>query len=129
HIRGSGILCAGSGSFRIAHNVIRVADPNAAGIRIRDYAALGAPIGRATITDNDVTLSAPEGSVLGVGSAGIEIMGLARDTVVQRNRIRGRARVGLSMAPAKAGHPTGSTFDQNDQEHFISTLTEGGKQL
>jgi hypothetical protein len=128
HIRGSGILCAGSGSFRIAYNVIHVADPNAAGIRIRDYAALGAPIERATITDNDVTLLAPEGSVLGVGSAGIEIMGLARDTVVQRNSIRGRARVGLSVAPAKAGSPTGNTFDRNDQENFIPPLTEGGKQ-
>src|SRR5207237_7488444 len=116
HVRGSGILCAGSGSFRIAHNLISVADPNAAGIRIRDYPALGAPIERATITGNDVTLSAPEGAVLGVGSAGIEIMGLARGTVVQRNRIRGRARVGLSVAADKAGSPTGNTFDQNDEE-------------
>ena len=74
-----------------------------AGIRIRGYPALGAAIERATITDNDVTMSAPEGAVLGVGSAGIEIMGLARGTVVQRNRIRGRARVGLSVAPDKAG--------------------------
>ena len=124
----AGIHCGGSGSYLIAHNLINVADPNAAGIRIRGYPALGAAIERATITDNDVTMSAPEGAVLGVGSAGIEIMGLARGTVVQRNRIRGRARVALSVAPDKAGNPTGNTFDRNDQEHFISPLADGGKQ-
>jgi hypothetical protein len=127
HMGNSGIFCAGSGSYRIAYNLISVADPNAAGIRIRDYPELGAAIERATITDNDVTLSAPEGAVLGAGSVGIEIKGLARGTVVQRNRIRGRARAGLSMAPAKAGNPTGSTFDRNDQEHFIPALADGGK--
>ena len=124
---GSGILCGGSGSYRIAHNLISVADPNAAGIRIRDYPALGLAIEHATITDNDVTLSAPEGSVFGGRSAGIEIKGLARGTVVQRNRIRGRARAALLVGPAKAGTPTGTTFDRNDQEHFIS-LADGGKQ-
>ena len=128
HVGNSGIFCAGSGSYRIAYNLISVADPNAAGIRIRDFPELGAAIERATITDNDVTMSAPDGAVLGAGSAGIEIKGLARGTVVQRNRIRGRARAGLSMLPAKAGNPTGSTLDRNDQEHFISTLTNPGKQ-
>src|SRR5438874_1746933 len=79
---------------------------------------VGAATERAKITDNDVFMAAAEGAVLGVGSAGIEIKGLARGTVVQRNRIRGRARIGLSVAPDKAGSPTGNTFDQNDQEHF-----------
>ena len=116
-----------SGSYLIAHNVINVADPNGAGIRIKGCAVGGATV-RASITDNDVSMSAAEGAVLGVGSAGIEIKGLARGTVVQRNGIRGRARVGLSVAPDKAGNPTGNTFDRNDQEHFISPLTEGGKQ-
>jgi hypothetical protein len=126
--RFSGIHCGGSGSYLIAHNVIDVADPNAAGIRIRGYPALGAAIERATITDNDVTMSPPEDAVFGVGSAGIEIMGLARGTVVQGNRIRGRARVGLSVAPDKAGTPSGVTFDRNDHEHLISLLADGGTQ-
>ena len=94
-----------------------MADPNGAGIRIKGCSAGGATE-RASITDNDVFMSAAEGAVLGVGSAGIEIKGLARGTVVQRNRIRGRARVGLSVAPDKAGNPTGNTFDRNDQENF-----------
>ena len=126
--RFSGIHAGGSGSFVIDHNVIDVADPNAAGIRIRGYPALGAAIERATIADNDVTMSAPEGAELGLGNAGIEIMGLARGTVVQGNRIRGRARVGLSLAPDKAGSPAGNTFERDDFEHLISPLADGGTQ-
>lgn len=75
-----------------------------------------------------MTVPAPEGAVPGVGSAGIEIRGLARGNFVQRNRIRGRTRVGLSVGSDKGGNPTGNTFDQNDQENFISPLTDGGKQ-
>jgi hypothetical protein len=123
----AGIHCACSGSYLIAHNVINVADPNGAGIRIKGCSAGGATE-RASITDNDLSMSADERAVLGPGSAGIEIKGLVRDTVVQRNRIRGRARVGLSVAPDKAGNPTGNTFDHNDQEHLISPLSEEGKQ-
>ncbi len=73
-------------------------------------------------------MSAAEGAVLGVGSAGIEIKGLARGTVVQGNRIRGRARIALSVVPDNAGNPTGNNFDRNDQENFISPLADGGKQ-
>ena len=118
-----GILCACSGSYLIAHNLISVADPNGAGIRIKGC-SVGGATERANITDNDVFMAA-EGAVLGVASAGIEIKGLARGTVVQRNRIRGRARIGLSVAIDKAGIPTGNTFDRNDQENFSSPLTEG----
>jgi hypothetical protein len=123
----AGIHCACSGSYLIAHNLISVADPNGAGIRIKGC-SVGGATERANITDNDVFMAAAEGAVLGVGSAGIEIKGLARGTVVQRNRIRGRARIGLSVAPDKAGSPTGNTFDRNDQGNFSSPLTEGGKQ-
>jgi hypothetical protein len=122
----TGVYCACSGSYIIAHNLIDLADPNAAGIRIKGCSVGGATEG-ASITDNDVSMSAAEGAVLGLGSAGIEIKGLARGTLVQRNRIRGRARVGLSVVPDRAGKPTGHTFDRNDQEHFIAPLSEGGR--
>jgi len=123
----AGIHCACSGSYLIAHNLINVADPNGAGIRIKGCSAGGATE-RANITDNDVFMAAAEDAIPGVASAGIEGKGLARGIVVQRNRIRGRARIGLSVAPDKAGNPTGNTFDRNDQENFRSPLTEGGKQ-
>ena len=111
----NGILCACSGSYLITHNLISVADPNGAGIRIKGC-SLGGATERANITDNDVFMAAAEGAVPGVASAGIEIKGLARGTVVQRNRIRGRARIGLSVVADKAGSPTGNTFDRNDEE-------------
>ena len=123
----AGIHCACSGSYLIAHNLVDVADRNGAGIQIKGC-SVGGATESASITDNDVFMSAAEGAVLGVGSAGIEIKGLARGTVVQRNRIRGRARVGLSVAADRAGNPTGNTFDRNDQEHFISPQPEGSKQ-
>src|SRR5207248_986086 len=92
------------------------------------YPGLGAAIEHATITDNDVTMSAPEGAVLGARSAGIEILGLARENIAQRNRIRGRARVGLSMASDSTGSPAGNTFDRNDHANLISPLADGGTQ-
>ena len=124
----AGIHCGGSGWYLIAHNWIDVADPNGTGIRLRAYPYLGAAIERATITDNDVTMSAPEDAVLGARSAGIEILGLARENIAQRNRIRGRARVALSLAPDGTGAPAGNTFDQNDHANLISPLADGGKQ-
>lgn len=126
--RTSGIHCAGSGSYRIADNVIDVGDPHAAGIRIRDYPALRAAIESATITGNDVTMSALEGAVFGKGNAGIEVMGLARGTVVRGNRIQGRARVGMSLVPGKIGEPAGSSFDRNDFRGLIAPAADGGRQ-
>jgi hypothetical protein len=123
----AGIHCGGSGSYLIAQNRIDVADPNGAGIRLRAYPGLGAAIEHAAITDNDVTMSAPEGAVLGARSAAIEILGLARENIAQRNRIRGRARVALSLASDATGTPAGNTFDQNDREDFILPLAQGGE--
>jgi hypothetical protein len=122
----TGVFCACSGSYLIAHNLIKVGDPNGTGIRVKGC-AVGGPTEGASITDNDVWMSAPDDAVLGVASAGIGIQGVARGTVVQRNRIRGRARVGLSVAPDKAGNPTGSTLAHNDREHLVSALPEEGK--
>ena len=124
----AGIHCGGSGSYRIAHNQIEVSDPNAAGIHIRDYPALGVAVEHAIIADNDVTLSPPDSAALGVGSAGIEILGLVRGSVVQRNRIMGRARVGLAEITDKGGTPVGSTFEQNDHRNLISPRVDAGAQ-
>ncbi len=120
----AGIHCGGSGSYSISGNSIDVADPNAAGIRLRDYAALEAAVEHATITGNEVTMSAPEGAVFGLRNAGIEIMGLARGSVVQGNTIRGHARVGLSLAPDNVGNPAGNTFDRNDEKNLVSPGSE-----
>jgi hypothetical protein len=123
----AGIHCGGSGSYLITQNRIDIADPNGAGIRLRAYPGLGAAIEHATITDNDVTMSVPEDLVLGARSAGIEILGLARGNIASRNRIRGRARVGLSVVPDITGIPAGNILDQNDRDGFISSLADGGQ--
>jgi hypothetical protein len=122
----AGIHCGGSGSYQVAHNTIDVADPSQAGIRLRGYPALGTAIERAIIADNDLSMSAPDGAAFGVGNAGIEIMGLARGTVVRHNAIRGRARAGLSVTPDKAGEPTGNAFDGNDYRNLVSSAGEVG---
>jgi hypothetical protein len=126
--RTSGIHCGGAGSYVVDRNVIDVADPQAAGIRIRGYPALGAAIERATISNNEVTMSAAEGAQFGTGNAGIEILGLARGIVVQGNRIRGRARVGIAVTPDNAGSPVGTTLDRNDRQHLITPMAGGGAQ-
>lgn len=121
-----GIKCAGSGSYVIAHNSINSAFPNGAGIRVRDLA--GAAIERAIVVDNDVTMSAPEGTVFGNESAGIEIRGFAQGNVVLNNRIRGRASFALSVAVAVAaqggGIPGNNTFVLNDHEGFKASLAD-----
>jgi len=87
----------GSGTYTITHNRIDIADPNGAGIRARGYSGSGVLIER-VISDNDVTISAREGAVFGPWSAGIDVRGFGRDNVVKGNRIRGRARIALSLA-------------------------------
>lgn len=123
----AGIHCGGSGSYLVAHNRIDMADPNGAGIRLRAYPGLAA-IESATVTDNDVTMSAQEEAALGARSAGIEILGLARDNIVHQNRIRGHARVALSLAPDNTGIPTRNNLDENDHEGFSSSAANRGQQ-
>jgi hypothetical protein len=73
-------------------------------------------------------MSVPENLGLGVRSAGIEIMGLARGNVVDGNRVRGRARGVLSLAPDKSGNPVGNTLARNDGKNLISSQSEKGHQ-
>jgi hypothetical protein len=115
----------GLGTYTITHNRIEIADPNGTGIRARGYTGSEGVIER-VISDNDVTISAPEGSVFGGRSAGIDVRGFARDNIVKGNRIRGRARVGLSLA-RDGTVPAGYTYDQNDQEGFTSSDIDQGK--
>jgi hypothetical protein len=54
-------------------------------------------------------------------------LGQMHPFLVQRNKIRGRGRVALSLAPDSTGIPAGNTFDQNDGQSFISSLADGGQ--
>jgi hypothetical protein len=127
HGLNSGIHVGGSGTYRVAGNMIQVADPNGAGIRVRGYSRLGTAIEHATLTDNDVTMTVAEGVEYGPGSAGIEVMGSARGSVIEGNQIRGRAKIGLAVRPDQTGAPVETHIDRNDFRNLISPHGEGGK--
>ena len=74
--------------------------------------------------DNDVTMSAPEGTVFGANSAGIEIRGFAQGNSVLNNRIRGRARAALAVLGQNGGIPGNSSFVSNDLSGFQSSLAD-----
>jgi hypothetical protein len=84
---GDAIRAVGAGSFLIAHNSIDCGwmDGNVTGISAFSLAAPNTPEGGAIIVDNDVTMSAPEGTVLGPSSAGIAIKGPSQGNLVMEN--------------------------------------------
>jgi hypothetical protein len=124
------IHAVGPGSFLIAHNSIDTARANAAAIRVQGQPDPFAPsndsgvIQGTIVADNDVTMSAPEGTVFGANSAGIEIRQFAESNVVANNRIRGRARAALSVAVQGAGVPDGNAFVFNDMEGFQASVAD-----
>jgi hypothetical protein len=119
------IRVANIGSYLIAHNSIDCgwADANAKGIGV--FSQVGAwPMERAIVVDNDVTMSPPLGTVFGDGSAGINIRGFAQDNVVLNNRIRGRARAGLSVEFFKGGTPDNNALVLNRFDDFEASVAD-----
>jgi hypothetical protein len=122
------IHAVGSGSYLIAHNAIECRWATGAGIHLQGPPVVGDVITDAVVVDNDVTMSAPEGTVFGENSAGIDIRGFAQGNVVLNNRIRGRARAALAViAQLQAGvqgNPGNNTFVLNHLEGFQSSLAD-----
>lgn len=116
------IRVVGAGSFLIAHNAIDCGwtDPSATGIDVFSQAAPNPPEGGAIIVDNDVTMSAPEGTAFGPNSAGIAIKGSSGNNLVANNRIRGRATAGLGVLPVNGGIPANTSLVGNDLDGFHS---------
>jgi hypothetical protein len=111
----------GAGSYLVAYNSIQCDWAKGAGIRVHGGFAEW-PITGAIVVDNDVNMAAPEGSVFGANSAGIEIRGYAQGNLVLNNRIRGRARAALAVMNRGAGVPGNSMFGGNDIESFQPAL-------
>ena len=122
------IHAVGSGSYLIAHNSIECRWATGAGIHLQGPPNLGEVITDAVVVDNDVTMSAPEGTVFGENSAGIDIRGFAQGNVVLNNRIRGRARAALAVIAqlqrTVQGNPGHNTFVLNHLEGFQSSLAD-----
>jgi len=113
----------GPGSYVIAHNSIDCQWTSGlqAGIRLQTRA--GQPVSHAIVVDNDVNMSAPEGTNFGVTSAAIEVRGDGEGNIVANNRIRGRANFALSVA-SQNGTPQGTTFIMNDLQGFTSAQAD-----
>jgi hypothetical protein len=114
------IRVVGAGSYLIAHNTIDCGwtEPSATGIDVFSQAAPNPPEAGAIIVDNDVIMSAPDGTAFGPNSAGIAIKGASGSNLVTGNRIRGRATAGLSILLVNGGLPANTSFVGNDLTGF-----------
>jgi len=119
------IRVANIGSYLIAHNSIdcRWADAEAKGIGVFSQLA-DWPMERASVVDNDVNMEAPEGTVFGPLSAGINIRGFAQSNVALNNRIRGRARAALSVDVFKGGIPDNNALVLNRFDDFEASVAD-----
>jgi hypothetical protein len=128
--RSQAIRVANLGSYLIAHNRIDCGwtQPDAEGIGVFSQVAAW-PMEGAVVVDNDVTMSAPEGTVFGDFSAGIGVYGFTEGTVVLNNRIRGRAKAALSMPvfplpPQVAAVPANNAFVLNRVDDFEASVAD-----
>jgi len=127
---GGVIYITGPGSFLIAHNTINCQWTSGLQTGIRLHTRPGQPVSRAIIVDNEVNMSAPEGTVFGITSAAIEISGAGEGNLVLNNRIRGRANFALSVAASipgssdETGVPQNTTFIMNDLTGFTSAQAD-----
>ena len=113
----------GPGSYVIAHNSIDCQWTSGMQAGIRLQTRPGQPVSNAIVVDNDVNMSAPEGTVFGATSAAIEVRGAGEGNVVLNNRIRGRANFALSVANQN-GTPQGTEFIMNDLQEFTSAQAD-----
>jgi hypothetical protein len=124
---GNVIQVVGPGSFLIAHNTIDCQWTSGLQAGIRLQTRPGQPVSRAVIVDNDVNMSAPEGTTFGATSAAIEVRGASDGNVVLNNRIRGRANFALSVAADTTngtGSPQNTVFLMNDLTGFTSAQAD-----
>ena len=127
---GDVIHIVGPGSFLIAHNTIdcQWTSGQQAGIRLQTRP--GQAVSQAVIVDNDVKMSAPEGTKFGAPSAAIEVRGTGDGNMVLNNRIRGRANFALSVASSVPGTsdftgvPQNTVFLMNDLTGFTSAQAD-----
>jgi hypothetical protein len=114
----------GSGSYLIAHNSIDCGWANGAATAINVFGQGVSAEASAIVVDNDVTMSAPDGTVFGAASAGIAIRGFAQANAALNNRIRGRARAALAVLDQNSGIPGNTSFVSNDLDGFQSSLAD-----
>ena len=115
------IRIAGAGSYVVAQNSIDCGWSNGAATAIDvigTAAAAAFSEAGATVVDNDIRMSAAEGTVFASNSAAIEIRGFAQLNSVLNNRIRGRAWAALAVDVSNGRTPSNNIFLSNDVAHF-----------
>jgi hypothetical protein len=112
------IRVANLGSYLIVQNTIDCGwAKQAAGIGV--FSQISAwPMEHAIVVDNNLTMSPPEGTVLGPVSAGILMDGNARTNLVLNNEIRGRATAGITLAVTAGGIPDSNALVLNHFDDF-----------
>jgi hypothetical protein len=120
------IRLVGAGSYLVTHNSIDCGwtEAGATGINVIGQPSPLAPEASAVIVENDVTMSAPAGTVFGPNSAAIEIRGFAGSNTVLNNRIRGSANAALTVLDQNGGMPATNSFVSNDLTGFQSSLAD-----
>ena len=120
------VRTVGTGTYLVAHNSIHCSwpDATATGINVIGQPSPLAPEASAVVMDNVVTMSAPDGTVFGANSAGIEIRGFANTNSVLNNRIRGRANAAMTVLDQNGGVPGNNSFVANDLDGFQSSLAD-----
>jgi len=121
--RGTDVIhVTGTGSYLVAGNSVHSRWAAATGIRVQGQNVVW-PIIDAVVVDNDVHMEAPEGTVFDENSAGIDVRGNAQGNVVANNRVRGRARVALSVISTPAV-TANDQFLLNRVDHFEALLAD-----
>jgi len=110
------------GSYLIAHNSIDCRWPQAFGIGVFSQFAAW-PLQRAVVAWNDISMSAPEGTVFGANSAGISVRGFAEGTFAFGNSLRGHAQNAIALTPfppppAQTGTPAHNALLLNRLDDF-----------
>jgi hypothetical protein len=113
----------GPGSFLIAHNTINCLWSSGLQAGIRLMTRANEPVSHALVVENDINMSAPEGTKFGATSAAIEVRGAGADNIVANNRISGRANFALSVV-GQNGTPQSTAFSMNDLSGFSSAQAD-----
>jgi hypothetical protein len=120
---GDVVHITGPGSFLIAHNTINCQWSSGLQAGIRLMTRANEPLSHAVVVDNDINMSAPDGTKFGATSAAIEVRGAGEGNIVANNRIRGRAGFALSVANQN-GTSQGTSFISNDLSGFTSAQAD-----
>ena len=117
------IRVVNSGSYLIARNSIECRWPQAFGIGVFSQFAAW-PIEHAIVANNDIAMSAPEGTVFGPNSAAISIRGFARGNLALENTMRGRAGNAMSILTFQGGVPANNVLALNRLEDFVAAAAD-----